>query len=88
LPALPVGPSQLEHCLLDAAGQALPKALRGGLIGAPDGVSDGARPRALEDHELGQIAGRIPDHQLASIPPTSPVATIVRTTWGRPRPSG
>jgi hypothetical protein len=25
---------------------------------------------------------------LASMPPTSPVATIVRTTWGKPRPRG
>jgi len=80
LPELPVGPDQLEQCLLNAAGQALPEALRG----APNG----ARPRVLEAHELAQIAGRIPDHQLASIPPTSPVATMVRTTWGKPRPRG
>jgi hypothetical protein len=83
-----VGPDQLEQCLLNAAGQALPEAFRGGLIGAPDGASNGARPRVLEAHELAQIAGRIPDHQLASIPPTSPVASMVRTTWGKPRPRG
>jgi hypothetical protein len=42
----------------------------------------------LQPHELRQIAGRIPDHQLGSVPATSPVATIVRTTWGKPRPRG
>jgi hypothetical protein len=78
LPELPVGPAQLEQCLLDAAGQALPEALRGCLIDASP----------LQAHELGQIAGRIPAHQLGSIPATSPVATIVRTTWGKPRPRG
>jgi lipoate-protein ligase A len=80
LPALPVDPSELEQCLLDAAEQALPEALRGAL--------GGARAKPLEAHELDQIARRIPDHQLASMPPTSPVATMVRTTWGKPRPRG
>ena len=84
LPALPVSPSQLEQHLLSAAEQALPEALRGGLAGA----SAGGGGRALEPHDLGQIAGRIPDHQLPSVAPTSPVATIVRTTWGKPRPRG
>jgi len=79
LPELPVGPAQLEQCLLDAAGLALPGALRGGLM---------VDPSPLQAHELGQIAGRIPDHQLASVPATSPVATIVRTTWGKPSPRG
>ena len=78
LPGLPGGPAHLEQCLLDAAGQARPEALRGCLLEASP----------LQAHELGQIAGRIPDHQLASMPPTSPVATIVRTTWGKPRPRG
>jgi hypothetical protein len=78
LPELPVGPAQLEQCLLDAAGLALPGALRGCLLDASP----------LQAHELGQIASRIPDHQLGSVPATSPVATIVRTTWGKPRPRG
>ncbi len=78
LPGLPGGADHLEQSLLDAARQALPEALRGCLLEASP----------LQAHELGQIAGRIPDHQLASMPPTSPVATIVRTTWGKPRPRG
>ena len=78
LPGLPGGAAHLEQSLLDAARQALPEALRGCLLEASP----------LQAHELGQIAGRIPDHQLASMPPTSPVATIVRTTWGKPRPRG
>ena len=60
LPALAVGPSELEQCLLDAAKHALPEDLREALIGA----SNGGKAMALEAQELEQIAGSISRFQV------------------------
>jgi lipoate-protein ligase A len=99
LPLLPVGPTQLEQCLVDAAEQALPEALRAALSGA----SAGATATPLQAHELEEIAARASHHHVSlsrlrsagtgslattSLEPTSPAASIERTTWANPNPSG
>ena len=78
LSPLPIDPGTLEHRLLDAAREALPMAL---------GSSE-----PLLESEWEQIGGRLGDHHWEAGPSglvsTSPLASMVRTTWGSPNPRG
>jgi len=83
LPPLPLGATDLEHHLLDAASRALPAGLRQAI--------HGHQPLAWRAEELAAIASRLGRYRLepdTALALASPEATMERTTWGSARPRG